>query len=331
MELTLLDAADRIVTVQKPVETIIPLHSEIVEAVISIGAIDKITAVADMAGTVSSANPELSELPTIGVVGGPDYEKIFELEPDIVIQNCWRDPGEIEATLEPEITVIRLDLFAQPTYAEGVKKLGYIIGMNDGADEFIDWYQSYLDTISERVEGLSEDDKPRVFNYYGGEYGYSEGPPYGTYGKDSVAGRGLFEMTGGINIASDLPGDWITVDAEWVPDQNPSIILRQVFDITKFGYEIDDPSEAEAMRGGIMSQPTFEITYAVENGNVYLIDGNLLNAEWFVGVPYVAKWFHPELFDDLDPQAHHQEYLDRFQGSDYKLDDQGVFVYPQLE
>jgi iron complex transport system substrate-binding protein len=33
----------------------------------------------------------------------------------------------------------------------------------------------------------------------------------------------------------------------------------------------------------------------------------------------------------LDPQAIHQEYLTRFQGLDYNLDEQGVFIYPPLE
>jgi iron complex transport system substrate-binding protein len=42
----------------------------------------------------------------------------------------------------------------------------------------------------------------------------------------------------------------------------------------------------------------------------------------------MAKWFHPDLFKDLDPQAIHQEYLNRFQNLDYNLDKNGVFVYP---
>ena len=43
----------------------------------------------------------------------------------------------------------------------------------------------------------------------------------------------------------------------------------------------------------------------------------------------MAKWFHPELFEDLDPQAIHQEFLTEFQRLDYDLDERGVFVYPE--
>ena len=328
-KLTLVDSADRIVTVNKPVEKTIPMHPEITEAIISLGAIDKIIAVADMAGQVTPPHPVIKELPKIGVLDEVDYEKIFELEPDIVIQNYWHHPGEIEAMLEPEITVVRLDLFAQPMYTEGVRKLRYVLNTEEDGEEFIAWYEGMVNEIAEKTAGLSEDEKPQVFQYYGGEYGYGVGPPYGTYGKDNDAGRALFEMTGAISIAGDLPGYWIVVEAEWVLDQNPPVILRPVFATTKFGYEIDNPSEAEAFREDVMTLPGIEDTDAVENENVYLIQGDLLFTEWFIGVAYVAKWFHPDLFSDLDPQAFHQEYLDRFQGFDYDLSEHGVFVVPE--
>jgi iron complex transport system substrate-binding protein len=48
-----------------------------------------------------------------------------------------------------------------------------------------------------------------------------------------------------------------------------------------------------------------------------------------VTLAYMAKWLHPELFSDLDPQAIHQEYLTDFLGIDYDLSEHGVFVYPE--
>lgn len=50
-----------------------------------------------------------------------------------------------------------------------------------------------------------------------------------------------------------------------------------------------------------------------------------------VTIAYMAKWFYPELFEDLDPQAIHQEYLTEIQGLDYDLNEHGVFVNPPLE
>jgi len=32
----------------------------------------------------------------------------------------------------------------------------------------------------------------------------------------------------------------------------------------------------------------------------------------FIGIGYLAKWFYPELFTELDSKVVHQEYLTRF-------------------
>jgi iron complex transport system substrate-binding protein len=74
---------------------------------------------------------------------------------------------------------------------------------------------------------------------------------------------------------------------------------------------------------------------AVREKQVYVLSGHFMyggpyaGCRGFLGTIYMAKWFHPELFEDLDPQAIHQEYLKRFQGLDIDLDEKGVFVYPE--
>ncbi len=45
----------------------------------------------------------------------------------------------------------------------------------------------------------------------------------------------------------------------------------------------------------------------------------------------MAKWLYPDLFEDLDPEAFHQEYLTEYQRLDYDLSEHGVFVYPPLD
>ncbi|MCD4845669.1 MAG: hypothetical protein K8R25_14400 [Methanosarcinales archaeon] len=51
----------------------------------------------------------------------------------------------------------------------------------------------------------------------------------------------------------------------------------------------------------------------------------------FLQVPYQAKWLHPELFENMDLKALHQQYLTEFQGLDIDLDEKGVFIYPISE
>ena len=45
---------------------------------------------------------------------------------------------------------------------------------------------------------------------------------------------------------------------------------------------------------------------------------------------YLAKLLHPELFEDMDPQAMHQEYVDRFLGIDVSVESAN-FLYPPSE
>lgn len=131
-----------------------------------------------------------------------------------------------------------------------------------------------------------------------------------------------------------------SVNPEEVVAQNPDIIVKIVstytFDDDVTGYLVTDTAKIEEVREEIMNRPELVNVTAVKNGEVYVISAYLTGggpdsgARNFLELAYFAKWFHPELFEDLDPQAIHQEYLTRFQGLDIDLNENGVFVYPPL-
>jgi len=261
---------------------------------------------------------------------GPDYEKISELEPDIVwtygpesdhYSNC-------EDVLDPlGITVVRLDLVKSNTYAEEVMKLGYMLGEQDRAKEFIEFFQEdCIDFIKENTEKLSEGDKPRVYLEYSTKTSHIT----------SGAGQDLDQMctiAGGINIAADLIGK-PKVDSEWVIDQNPDIMIKSKYG--SCGYGEDDPAGMIEIRDKIMKGEDiytgWEYISAVNEEKVYILATDIYaGPAGFIGTAYYAKWIQPQLFEDMDPQAIHQEYLTKFQGLDYDLSEHGVFVYPPLE
>jgi len=269
--------------------------------------------------------PELSKLPSIGTMSKPDYEAIVGLEPDIVIWTCAKVP-ELEYKLEPTgITVARLDLYRPATIIDDIRKLGYILDTRDEANEFIDWYNGYINTIKQQTDTLSEDDKPQVY--------FEMFWDYMTFTKDYGPDM-MISIAGGRNIAADLgdPDKSIRIDKEWVVVQNPDVIVKAVSGVAH-GYEVDDPSGMRAARDAILNRPELAGVTAITTEQVYLLPwGHLVVTPISVsGSAYMAKWFHPELFEDLDPQAIHQEYLDRFIRIDYDLDEHGVFVYPPLE
>jgi iron complex transport system substrate-binding protein len=334
-ELTIVDSADRIMTVKKPVKRVIVYMPSMAEAIQIIDATDKVVGVGSIVAgegkwkETEKVFPVLSNLPACGSQMGMDYEAVLNLNPDVVINFGWCHPDEAQEHL-PGITVIALNFVKFSDIEEEFRKLGYILDKRDEAEVFLEWNKGYLDTVNDRIEALSDDEKPTV--YYSGPMAWF----YKTSGKGSHAG--LYEtsvIAGGRNIAAVLPpsGSWITVDPEWVVEQNPDIIVTPAWPDIEGGYATDNPSGMKERRDSVMNRPELAEVTAVKNGSVFVCNYDILASPacYAIAMVYHAKWFHPDLFDDLDPQAIHQEYVDQFKRIDFNVYEHGVFVYPPLE
>ena len=334
-ELTILDGNGDPVTVSKPVERIVVLYMETAEILRILNAGDKIVGVSEYPfkkiNTVLF--PELSELPSVGGFITPDYEAVLNLNTDVLLTFMGTKTAEMQEKL-PGVAVIFLGLYRPnlynpegSIYTAGVRKMGYILDKEEEAEEFVNWRIGWINEIKSRTEGLSEDEKPRVFNHVS-----PTSPGYTTYTK-LYKGSQMSLIAGGKNIADDLPEFiqsaqvTIKLDPEWVIDQNPDFIVAQV----SSKYDVDDPSEMAALREDIMSRPELANVNAVKTGNVYIMSGNYRNdaSGYFIGAAHMAKLFHPGLFEDVDPLAIHQEYLTRFQHFDYNVYEHGVWIWPR--
>jgi iron complex transport system substrate-binding protein len=325
-ELTLIDSAERVVTVQKPVSRIVLTHPHTLETLRTLDVpTDLIVGIAQDKYD-RSFFPEFSDVPSIGWRWTPNVEEIVKLRPDVVILygrgGSQGNLDQVQDVLESsEITVLRFNCNNVDTYADEIEKLGYVFDKQDEAEEFLDWRDEILNSIKVKVDRISDEDKPNVYfewytAYYTSNYGY-------------------IEMAGGKNIFENVSGD---VNPEAVADRNPDIIVRAApWTFDAYGVDAGDTAELEDTRTEVLSRDILQCVPAVEEENVRIIADQLLSGlpvsgcRQFLQLAYQAKWFHPELFEDLDPQAIHQEYLTRFQGLDYDLEEHGVFVYPPLE
>ncbi len=337
LELTLLDSADRVVTVQKPVGRIVTTHYSTAEGISLLGAWDRVVG-RDYYTTNEVLFQGISELP---VIAGPQgcysvyYETVFELDPDIFLTTAISYPGfeDVVTTLEPEIPVVALNFYEPHTLVENTKKLRYVLNTKEEGDAFITFYEGVIDEITEKTAGLTDEDKPTVFFK---TIGWTP-EPICTFTDTSPWIRYQMEIAGGINIADEEEFGELEfvpeVDQEWLIEENPDIVVAMTWDGHNpgaLGYGVDDDSVAIATREEIMGMDAFAGGKAVEEGKVYLHHDELqVTPRFVVFIAYLAKWFHPELFEDLDPQAIHQEYLTDFMRIDYDLDEQGVFVYPE--
>ena len=325
-EITIVDGADRIVTVKKPVERVIPLVNRDAEVIGVLGpeAEAKVVGVSSQIGDSTECNVYLQDVGNLPTVGGwytPDHEAILRLNPDLVISYSTKAAG-IDEKLSGSIAVVGFGSSTPTVIMEELVMLGYILGENDRVRYYInDFHDEYLNTIEERIGELSEDEKYKV---------YVEGTKdYRTYTGTSVAQQ-FVDLSGGRHIFADLEGGpFATVDPEEVIVRNPDVIIKYV-GTTDAGFGVDDPSAIAALRADILNRPELADVTAVKNERVYLMSSDLsYGLDYPVLVVYWAKWLYPELFEDVDPKVIHQEYLTEFHETDYDLDEHGVFVYPE--
>ena len=335
-ELTILDSEGESKTISLPVNKILTLNSDCTEAIRAIQAKDRIVGIESATAMQTTFYPEISMLPSVGRGSGPDLEQILEMDPDILIAYApgIYNPGHegLEDKLEPVVTVLRLNFYKPETVAEDLIKLGYLLGEVENARNYVEWRDEYVDEIEDVVSGISEDDKQRVFIDYGSQRGSSNR-------MTAAKGTGLHQMcvqAGGINIAADLPAGlapgYPYAELEWILDQEPTVVIGQAsgYNSRDGGYETDDDSDLGAYYDEIIGLPGFGEIPAVENNRVYIMQGVVSGGLTdVVGLAYYAEWFHPNLFENMDAQAIHQEYIDEFCGIDFNVAEHGVFVYPR--
>ena len=321
-ELTLIDSADRIVTVKKPIERLI-VYSMQLEMIRSL-KVDKGDRIVGVDASIQGGKnnilyfPEYQDKPTFTY---RDPESVLKLCPDLVIalplDGSWWTPQELVLACEAaSIPMFRAWCGVRGLMiVEEAEKLGYLFDKEDEADEFIDWYEgNIVNPVLETVKKIPEEDKPKVYSEYMRYRANFE--PNSHIAK--TGGKDIFEGKGG------------AVDPEAVAKLNPDIIvLRRSIG----GFGTTDTTEFEEAREELMSRPELQKVSAVKTGRVYVFSGYIVSymgsagGRQFIHDAYQAKWFHPELFEDLDPKAIHQEYITRFQGLDIDLDEKGVFVY----
>jgi iron complex transport system substrate-binding protein len=324
---TIVDSTNRTVTICKPVERVITYGGYDAEILYLLGDEDKIVGVPDWMKDNDFRRlclPSVVEKPVAGNAKEPDYEKILELDPDLIV--CWHYyPDKLDEQLPDNISVVALDLFDPRTFLDETRKLGYLLEKEDKTDHYIDdFYFKYVDLISNRTKDLSDEERPKVY--------WERLKPYETFGSQPYI-TSLIDLCGGRNIFAEDNFDIGMTDAESVVKENPDIIIRYASSKgPETGYSVDDPAEAKALRDSVMNRSELASVNAVKNGSVYVINMNLpLGIEGPVGAAYAAKIIQPDLFEDLDPQAINQELLTEYLDVEFDVKEHGVFVYPPLE
>lgn len=326
---TITDCNGRTVTVATPVKRIAFSIFSTAEALKIVGAWDLVVGI-DGYTFDNIIFDNLDALPRISRNGYDlNYEKLFELNIDLLLTAEIAASGldQMLSRLEPSIPVAVLNFGDPSRFDESLKKLGILLGKEKAAEEYLDWYHGVIDQIAQRTSTLKKEALTRYFqtSTYAGNI---------TTFSDAKAGMPFRnKLTGSVNIAAHLPSinGWVQfVKPEWIVMQPIDVIVNFDYFSDGYGVGVTDDTAVKLHRETIIRNPVYANTEAVKANRLYMIMGICWGTPRnIVGFSYMAKWFHPELFSDFDPEKIHQEYLTRFMKIECELNEQGVFVYPK--
>lgn len=280
--------------------------------------------------------PQIAKLPKFGGMkdGTFDIEQAIALKPDVILMNidaktATEEAGYIEKLQKVGIPLVYVDFREKPmeNTEPSMRLMGKLMGKEKIAEDFITFRADAIKRVTD-VLAKANPKKPVVFMERAG--GYSDDCCM-SFGNENF-GK-MVELAGGINMAKDIiPGTFGTVNPEQIIASNPDqvIITGGMWEgyvpggnWVGVGYGAD-LKEAHRKLENLTKRPGFTGIKAVKEGNVHAIWHQFYNNPYqFVAIQQIAKWLHPDLFKDLDPEATFKELHDRFLPLPYKP---GYFV-----
>lgn len=280
--------------------------------------------------------PEAADIPSFGSPYSDEWnlESVISLGTEVVLMNLGnlmkaQESGIIEKLEEAGVATVFVDFRQDPTQntVPSIQLLGRIFDKRDEADTFTDYYQEQMKRIYSRVEAIPVEDRPIVFIERAA--GYNPAKCCSTFGAANL-GR-LVDLAGGRNWGSlKFPGFATNVSLEAIFSDDPEVIIGTGANWAEanpetaavlFGYEASEDMVQERL-GALAARDGWSDLSAVKNGRFHSIYHQFYNSPYhFVAMQAFAKWLHPDLFADLDPDATMAELHEKFLPIDYS----GVF------
>ncbi|MDY6916751.1 MAG: ABC transporter substrate-binding protein [Chloroflexota bacterium] len=268
---TITDDVGRTVDIEAVPEHIVSLAPAITEILFALGLGDCVVGVTDHCDYPGEATGK----PRVGGYFTTNLETILSQDPDLVLADghdpvCAQleDAGATMVVLQPEDIDGILD---------DIELVGEITAMEEEAATLVADMQGRMDAVAGIAAGA---DKPTAF------YVIDASDPT----KPWTAGAGSFVdaliyMAGGENIAH-ASAEWAQFNLEVLVGTDPDVVIV-------------DASHGEALVPDFSTLTGWKELSAVKNGNVYLIDGNLMSRPGpriVEGLEELASIIHPELF-----------------------------------
>ncbi|MGE8150287.1 ABC transporter substrate-binding protein [Pseudomonas vancouverensis] len=269
--------------------------------------------------------PAIAQIPTFGGFedGTFDIEQAISQQPDVIIlnieaQHATEDARYIEKLDALGIPVVYVDFRNNPMQnTEPTMRLfGQLFGKEDRAEAFIAYRNQQIRRVTD-VIAAHQPPRPKVFIERIGGYTDDCCLSFG----DENFGR-FVELAGGDNIAKGIiPNTFGQLNAEQVVVANPDQVVVTSANWQAFapgGHWVGvgpgaDLNEARRKLAWYTARPAYTGIKAQDSQAFHAIWHQFYNSPYqFFAIQQFAKWFHPQLFADLDPDAAFREFHERF-------------------
>jgi len=255
--------------------------------------------------------------------GNVDLETIISRHPDLMIAQLRAKPSLVQSgvlakleALHVPVVFVDYELHPVENTLPSITLLGKVMGQNERAKAYTDFYQQRLDTLHQRLATVTK--KPLVFiEPIAGVAGLDNGCCF-THAHNGWGG--LVEAAGGVNIGSQLlPGATGTVSVEKIISLNPDYYLMSGSKrpgkgtaVVPFGYNVDR-KEVETAFNALMARQGVSSIPAVVQGHTGALYHHFYNNPYnIVAIETLSKIFYPDHFKDIDPLADYHTIIKDF-------------------
>lgn len=271
--------------------------------------------------------PAAKAVPMIGAAASADFsvEQALELDVDVLVVTLGfydkiRESGIIDTLEKAGVPTVFVDFRERPTQntVPSILLLGRIFAKEVQAQAFADYYMAQMRRVYNVTAALKGNERPTVFAERAA--GLDPSVCCNTFGNfnfgEFVAEAGGFNLgtkyftgvSGVLNpeaLVVEDPDYVLVTGANW-SGSNPGNLAVWL------GYDAD-PVKAKVQLKGLMQRTGFPELKAVKTNKVMAVYHQFYQSPYhFVAVQALAKWLHPDKFEDLDPHATFQELHKRF-------------------
>lgn len=341
--LTVTDILDREVELAAPADRVILGEGRFLAALGVMEVDDPLARVAGMLGELQrfdpmsferyrEAFPAIDDVPTFGHTSeaSVSVEQAIALGPDAAIfgvegHGPGARAGHIIDRLEAAgIPIVFIDFRQAPLAhtARSIEIIGRVLGLDEEARGFAELYEAEVARVTDRLAASPPTRCPAVLLEL--HVGLSDSCC-------RTVAEGLFadlvEAAGGCNIAGGrLPGPVGELSLEYVIEAGPVVYIGSAIGATAGSMAAPgrivlgpgvDPATARESLVAALDRPGIRGLPAVRSGRAHGIWHHFYNSPLNVyALQRFAKWLHPELFRDLEPDRTLARLLRRFEPVD---------------